>query len=449
MSQRNRYFIWRGIASVDQQVNQLIDISQKYQDDLTRLTDEFAVIFVTDEEIREVFPSFVDGQILIPDRDEVYDKAGKAEAPDRFPLAGTFLLGVDAPISLAEYGGRRNIRPGPPSFDRRRAEALIEADAIRTFAACGEQTVNVVIVDGGLDEGYLRSIGYEKGVKPIPNLTGAKTQTHVQESRRHANAVARSILSIAPEVTLVDAPLLPDRIENTGLFAWRVIELVLRLSSLINAHRDEAWVVVCAWGLLDRKYDRPLGTYADDRRHPLSVMFEYLVSKDVDVVFSAGNSGLFWPDGSSGPTDRGPFQSIMGSNGLSSVLTVGAVDAIGQWIGESSQGPEPVGLRSPVYGFEPRKPDVCAPSWFREDDNRHAAFTGTSGACAVAAGVVAGVRRRLPSSALSPAGLIDEIRATARREGYTGGSDRATPAEWRFGSGIIDCAALAAALENL
>ena len=181
----------------------------------------------------------------------------------------------------------------------------------------------------------------------------------------------------------------------------------------------------------------------------LSTVIKYLETKNVDVIFSAGNSGLFWPDVSSGHTDRGPFQSIMGSNGLRSVLTFGAVDAIGQWIGESSQGPEPEGLRLEGCKDKPRKPDVCAPTWFREDDDRNAALSGTSGACAVAAGVVAGIRKRLGPEVLSPADLIVEIRQTALLEGFTGGSGRATPAEWRLGSGIVDCAALTNNLNDL
>ncbi|MCV3272745.1 S8/S53 family peptidase [Roseobacter sinensis] len=440
MSERHRYFIWRGVAGFDDEVRKLIAISFEYEQEMTRVTDEFAVVFVTEEDIRSSFPSFEEGQIVVPQ---------ETKTRSQFNLGGQFLLGVDAPIALAEHGGRRNVPPAAPAFDRLRAETLIDADALRAFSASGCQPVNVVIVDGGLDEGYLSSIGYTKGVEAIPNLMGSKTQPHVQETRRHANAVARSVLSIAPDVKLVDAPILPDRIENADLFASRVIELIFRLLDLIGSRQDESWVVVCAWGLLDRKYDRFLGTYADDRRHPLSVVLEYLVSKNVDVIFSAGNNGMFWPDPRSGPTDRGPFQSIMGSNGLGTVLTVGAVDAIGQWIGESAQGPEPAGLRSPAIGPEARKPDVCAPSWFRETDNRHAAFTGTSGACAVAAGVVAAVRTRVPADLLSPAALIDKIRETARREGYTEGSGRTTPAEWRFGSGIIDCAALADCLERL
>ncbi len=439
MSQRNRYFIWRGIDTVDKQVDTLIRVSQEYQDNLTRVTDEFAVIFVTEDEIQRVLPFEIGGQIIVP-----YDTETNASVQ----LGGQFLLGIDAPIALTEYAGRRNVLPGLPAFNRSRAETLINADALRAFSEAGQENVNVVIVDGGLDEGYLRSIGYGKGVAAIPNLSGAKTQSSVHQSRRHANAVARSILSMAPNVQLVDAPILPDRIENADLYTSRVIELAIRLSNLIAKRQNEAWVIVCAWGLIDRKYDQFLGTYADDRRHPLSVMFEYLVSLGVDVVFSAGNSGLFWPDPSSGPTDRGPFHSIMGANGLSSVLTVGAVDAVGQWIGESSQGPEPEGLRSPATGGAARKPDVCAPSWFRENDDRHAAFTGTSGACAVAAGVVAGIRQRISTNVASPALLIDMIRKTARRDGYTGGTDRATPAEWRLGSGIIDCAALVSSIET-
>ena len=186
MSQRNRYFIWRGIADVDEQVSQLIKISKEYESDLTRVTDGFAVVFVTEEEILSLLPLSEDGQILISKEGMVLN--GRK-------VAGEFLIGIDAPIALAEYSGRRNVQPGPASFNRFRVENLIHADSIREFAAPGNRTVNVVIVDGGLDECYLKSIGYLGNVETIPGLPGSKTRPHVQESNRHANAVSRVAFS--------------------------------------------------------------------------------------------------------------------------------------------------------------------------------------------------------------------------------------------------------------
>lgn len=431
--------MWRGIERFDREVAQLIDISYKYEPRQTFVDDRYAVIYVTEREIRAVFPECKDGEILIPEGNEIIKG---------FDLAGRFLIGVDPPIAFTDMAGRRNLAPGRAAFDRGRAEDLIGAEALRGFSGAGERPVNVVIVDGGLDADYLATLGHAGGVAKIPGLSGARTETGRRKSQRHANAMARSVLSLAPHARFVDAPILPDRIENTGLYASRVFDLVLRLAFQVLSRPDESWVVLCAWGLIDRKYDGSFGSYADDRRHLLSTVMEFLVSLGVDVVFSAGNSGQFWPDPFSGQTDRGPHRSIMGANGLSSVLTVGAVDATGLWIGESAQGPEPEGLRLPVLGGAPRKPDVCAPSWFRETGDRHAVQTGTSAACAMAAGVVAAVRRVVGPATLPPEQLIEAIRATARREGYAGGEARETPAQLRLGSGIIDGAALAAALKG-
>lgn len=430
--------MWRGIERLDREVEQLIEASRKYDPQRTYVDDRYAVIFASEREVREILPESKDGEILVPEGTELVKG---------FDLGGRFLIGVDPPIAFADMAGRRNLAPGGAGFDRRRAEDLIGAQALCDFAAGGERRVNVVIVDGGLDADFLAAQGYAAGVKTLPGLAGSKTQTTRRESVRHANAMARNVLSLAPHARLVDAPILPDRIENTGLYASRVFDLVLRLAFEVLTRPDESWVALCAWGLIDRKYDGSFGSYADDRRHLLSTVVDLLVSLGVDVVFSSGNSGQFWPDPFSGHTDRGPHRSIMGANGLSSVLTVGAVDPSGLWIGESAQGPEPEGLRAPG-NKGPRKPDVCAPSWFRESDDRHAVQTGTSAACAMAAGVVAAVRRRVAPDLLPPAALIDAIRATARREGYAGGDERDTPAQLRLGSGVIDAEALVASLDG-
>lgn len=434
MSEIRRYILWN--SPTDRDFDRIVNRSQNYDPIQVREISEAQVVLLTEADIRELLP-LTNGQALIPNG--ILDPIG-------FPAPGAFRLSLDVPLGFFDSAGRRNTRPGPATFDRSRAEALIGADAVRNFARDGTRKVNVVVVDGGMDHDYIRHLGHVGPPGKIGPPFDSKVRPHLRPSRRHANGVARNVLAIDRGIKLVDAAILPERIDDIDLFAWNAVVPVLQLAKLVQERPEESWVVVCAWGLLDRKYDRALGTYAESRGHLLSILIEILVSLNVDVVFSAGNNGAFWPDVRSGHTDRGPFRSIFGSNGLSSVLTVGGVDATGAWIGESAQGPEPAGLRLPDQAANPRKPDVCVPTWFREDGDRHAITTGTSGACGLAAGIVACIRRRIGPKDLSPADLIDAIRATARIEGYSGGSTRATPAEFRLGSGILDGAALAAFL---
>lgn len=438
MSDPKRYIVWR--KPFTKEFDLLLARSEEHQPGVARYNQEAGVLLLAEEDLREVFREKFNTekqQIYIPD-----DYAFQLEGTDMpaFTAPGRFVLGADVPITLA-YAGRRNVQPGVSTYNRSQAEALIEADEIRKFAAGGARKVNVVIVDSGLDSDYVKSLGHTGAPVKFPAPFPSKPNPRRKVPHHHANAVARNVLKLEKNVTLFDAAILPERIDEVDLFTWDAFwPLLTKLLPQVLKTPTESWVVVCAWGLLDRKYDRTTGTFADDRGHPLSIMFEILTFLGVDVVFSAGNNGQFWPDIRSGHTDRGPERSIIGSNGLGNVLTVGAVDAVGDWIGESAQGPEPDGLRR--KGVPPQKPDVCAPTWFREDGDPNAVLTGTSGACAMAAGVVACVRRRVSQNDLPPNALISLVRETAQHIGYPGGDARDTPAHYRLGSGIIDCKAL-------
>ena len=332
----------------------------------------------------------------------------------------------------------------PPLASHRTAEALIGADALRAFAQSGAGHVNVVIADGPVDAAYLAPhLPAPDGLTQIPAAAPLPSGARLgAPSRRHANLMARTVLSLAPHARIVSLPILPDRIDDVERFANRVLpalaELRCRLGAAPHGGPDAAWVVVCAWGLVSREYETGALNYSDERGHLLSRAFRELVCENVDVVFSAGNNGLFAPDYRAGVYDRGPGGSIFGANGLPEVLTVGAVTPSGDWIGASSQGPEPAGLRGPDHSA-PRKPDICAPSWFRFADDAHAVVTGTSGACAVAAGVVAALRRNVGPADVPPAELIEHLRATAAPKGHRGGDGRQTPASLRQGNGVVDC----------
>ncbi|MGF1659200.1 MAG: S8 family serine peptidase [Rubrimonas sp.] len=383
-------------------------------------------------------------------RDLARDPEGRTLLYRRFYEAGDsrneHRISLDPRLAPTEWADHANLA-FPSSASHRTAEALIGADALRAFAQGGARHVNVVIADGEVDPAYL-----------APHLAapGSMTQIPVAPpppsggrlgapNRRHANLMARTVLSLAPHARIVSLPILPDRIDDVERFANRVLPALAKLRTRLGAAPhggpDAAWVVVCAWGLVSREYETGVLNYSDERGHLLSKAFRDLVSENVDVVFSAGNNGLFAPDYRAGVYDRGPGGSIFGANGLPEVLTVGAVTPTGDWVGASSQGPEPAGLRGPDHPA-PRKPDICAPSWFRFADDAHAIVTGTSGACAVAAGVVAALRRVVGPGDVPPAELIAHLRAAAAPRGHRGGDDRQAPASLRQGNGVVDCRSL-------
>jgi hypothetical protein len=186
------------------------------------------------------------------------------------------------------------------------------------------------------------------------------------------------------------------------------------------------WVFVNAWAVYDRKSD-PDGNYTKKPDHPFNVVVAEADGDGIDVVFCAGNCGLFCPKWNCGSRDRGPGESIHGANSHEKVLTVGAVRADGTWIGYSSEGPG-----QPELAEE--KPDLCAPSQFCETHDAHVRNTGTSASCALAAGVVAALRSRWDHGVISPDKLRDILRTTARR---------APAAAWngRLGYGILDAKA--------
>ena len=110
----------------------------------------------------------------------------------------------------------------------------------------------------------------------------------------------------------------------------------------------------------------------------------------------------------------------------------------------SAQGPGRLatkGSRGTDYTNDVRakeKPDLRAPSHFRESDDASEFNTGTSAACGYAAGVLAALRSVPSGRAMSPGAMRDLLRYSARPPG----------AGWdpRLGSGIINAEKALAAL---
>jgi subtilisin family serine protease len=306
--------------------------------------------------------------------------------------------------------------------NRNAAETLIRSDYLRDHRLSG-QDVNVVIVDEGIDASKIPH-NYAGGWAGGPSLPGSTVDGH-------GMMIVRNVLALAPRAKIFDCPLLPPHISDVPMFASDAQAVYDRMLTDIRYLRQlrwggPNWVFVNAWAVYDRKSD-PGGQYTNNPTHPFNVAIANTDGAGIDVVFCAGNCGLFCPRSNCGARDRGPGYSIHGANSHAKVLTAGAVRTDGTWLGYSSEGPGQSLLAK-------EKPDLCAPSQFCETHDAHARNTGTSASCALAAGVIAALRSRWDYAVMSPEELRGILRTTARRKPNTNWNGR-------LGYGIMDAAA--------
>jgi hypothetical protein len=335
-----------------------------------------------------------------------------------------FFLGICADIAIAPTPYDSNWVPqeaADPIFATRAAASrLIGADYLRQQNLTGAG-VNVAVVDRGLDQASIGA-NWGGGWTPGGREPGATVGGH-------GAMMVRNILAVAPGAKVFDCPVIPARITHIPTFVSGVLAAYQQMRSDIAAWRAAGqhlgpWVFVNAWAIFDRKSEEPAGDYTDNPYHCFNLMMERMANDGFDLVFGAGNCGQFAPDNRCGPRDCGPGNSILGANSHRSVITVGAARADGYWLGYSSQGPGQPNL-------DTRKPDLCAPSQFRENHDAHLANTGTSAATGIVAGVVAALRSRWDASRIPPGRLKQLLLENARRP-----DDR----EWdgRLGCGILN-----------
>jgi hypothetical protein len=325
--------------------------------------------------------------------------------------------------------------------DRTAAQRVLGVDYLCKQASTNGQGVNVVIVDQGLDRQALGNrygdgwhVGNAKPGSPRPDPGSVR--------RSHGMMIANNILKIAPQATLFDMPLAPTKISNIQAFlsladaAYR--KMLIDISLWRGTKYPGPWIVVNPWGIFDRKSEYPRGCYTENPHNPFNILVAGAVLLGIDVVFAAGNCGQFCPDKRCGGLDRGPSRSIWGANSLDAVLTAGAVRADDMWLGYSSQGPG-----QPRLGAD--KPDLCATSQFREDDDAFSINTGTSAACGLTAGIVAALRSRWDSARVSPHHLKQALNQTARKPV---GVPWTSELKHRLGHGVLDARAAFDALKN-
>ncbi len=231
--------------------------------------------------------------------------------------------------------------------------------------------------------------------------------------RGHGNMVAIDALGMAPKSSLYDI-----RISDGSSNSARLSDAIAGIHWAIERYRATGTpqILCCGWGIYQQAHDPK---YASDANHPLTRKIVEAIDEGIIVLFAAGNGGQSSPSTWCGG-DTGPGKSIWGANGHPRVMTVGAVNKDEQLIGYSSQGPA---------ALDEHKPDFCGISHFA---GYFCSDSGTSAACAVAAGVVALLKQARPT--LTQEAVKRLLKSTAKDIGPPGW-DR------HSGSGIVQAKA--------
>lgn len=318
-------------------------------------------------------------------------------------------------------------------------------DAIRAIGATAlapppdeGDPVGVVVIDTALS-------GRKEWAPGDAALKRIRTP-ELDKDTSHAGRILRLIRQIAGnddnQVRCYLVPALPEpwSLEpNTWLSTMVDACRTLKQEIAIERAGDDSprnWLLVNAWAVHDYRWDLPFGTpesYRGNPDHPVHQSIRDLSGDGIDIVFAAGNCGQFCPSIRCGSNDRGPDVSLGGANGHPDVLTVGAVQVNDTWLGYSSQGPARWLDRAREGGSAwIAKPDICAPSHFANADEGGRVATGTSTACALAAGAVALIRRTHPARHVPPTRLREVLRESARPVAPSHPNERT-------GFGVLDC----------
>jgi subtilisin family serine protease len=328
--------------------------------------------------------------------------------------------------------------PGDPAVGGDQDVASLLGVKALADAGMDGYRVSVAIVDTGVNLAHLESKGRDPRFSSRRSWIPAGVATRPgRHPVGHGTMCAYDVGIAASKATLLDHALLlsetPGETAMSGLLSDAVLAYSKLLASIqaMPASR-RALVVNNSWGMFSPDWDFPVGhpgNYSDNPAHPFNVIVASLESAGADILFAAGNCGRDCPDGR---CRFGTGRPICGANSHPSVLSVAGVDTRKRRVGYSSQGPG---------RLNPDKPDLSAYTHFR-GSGVYPADGGTSAACPVAAGVVAAVREKYPSSVLSPAELRALLFKTAEDLGGTG-------FDHDFGWGVIDGTALAAALAGV
>lgn len=186
----------------------------------------------------------------------------------------------------------------------------------------------------------------------------------------HGSMCATDALGMCPEAKIFDIGLLKSTGDMTGFLS----DAIAGFQWAINQYKvnKTPQILSNSWGMFQEAW---APDYVRDPNHPFTRKVLEAIDLGIIVTFAAGNCGQVCPSTYCG-SDTGPGRSIWGANGHPRVITVGAANIRGEWIGYTSQGPA---------ALDPKKPDFCAPSHFQ---GWTACDNGTSAANPVCAGVI-------------------------------------------------------------
>jgi subtilisin family serine protease len=297
--------------------------------------------------------------------------------------------------------GTCDCQPGTPKGNMADVATYLGVDQIWARGIRGSGIVVGVLDSGITAQG--RPVKAGETARRIPRVIGGwpldDWGTESSKWGDHGNMCATDVLGMAPEAQLYDL-----RIAGAGGSPGTISRALQAFQWAIDQHRRDGTphILTNSWGIFQETWDT---TYARNPNHPFTRKVVEAIDEGIIVLFAAGNCGSTCPDGRCGP-DNGPGRSIWGANSHPRVMTVGAVNRLGQFIGYSSQGPG---------ALDPNKPDFCGISHFTGYFNSD---SGTSAATPIIAGVCALLKQA--NSSLTQDQIKDCLKATAQDIGPPG-----------------------------
>ncbi len=219
----------------------------------------------------------------------------------------------------------------------------------------------------------------------------------------HGNMAAIDALGMCPDAKIYDIGIFKNPPGSPLTDEGLISNAIVGFQWAIEHHKRDGkpQILSNSWGF----YQEGDPEYTRNPDHIFTRKVVEAIREGIIVCFSAGNCGEFCPDKACG-SDRGPGRSIWGANGHPEVITVGAANIKGVWVGYSSQGPA---------ALSSEKPDFCGITHFKGYNDPD---TGTSAATPIVAGVIGLLKGAKPD--LTHAQVKAVLRKTAKDIGEAG-----------------------------
>lgn len=321
------------------------------------------------------------------------------------PKIAPFEVDAKIPMARAEKANLQKAGPCPfppcdctPKVAKGTIDDVVRYLGVDKIWAEGFHGEGIVI--GIVDGGIMAKGRVQDGT--VPNVIGGPAPDWGTMSGwgGHGNMTATDALGMAPKAHIYDLRVGTDKQTVNDLLSnafWAFQWAIERFQE-----DGTPQILSCSWGIYQEAWGR---RYASDPSHPFTRKVVEAIDAGIIVLMAAGNCGSGCADDRCA-TDIGPGRSIWGANGHPQVITVGAVNPKGEYIGYSSPGPATL---------DPSKPDFCSVSHFK---GFFPCDSGTSAATPVAAGVAALFKQA--NAAFTQDQIKEAFKATATPMGNMG-----------------------------